>query len=189
MKKCFGFIAGPSGIGKGYGVGDVFTEYFGARIFVTGEWCREHYMSHASSGNLAPDDALIEAIEADYRIHKPHRFLIDAPRTLNQVRTLIGVFNKWDKNATIVTAHITANNEVCRDRIRHRAIVQMRTDDAKDSIINGRLNVYFGKGGIREKVIPFLKEKTVYRFIDGHLSLELVRDEVRDVIGPALFGT
>jgi len=186
--RYFGFVAGPSGVGKGFGLGQVLNEYFGARIFVTGDWCRDHENGHAEGGTLAPDERLIEAIAQDYNHHQPMKFLVDAPRTLVQVQRLIGLFRKWDKEAVIITAHITADRHSCEARIRHRATQQGRSDDAEPHIIKRRLDVYFEKGGISQTVIPFLKSNTRYVPIDGNMSLELIRKKVRDQHGPALFG-
>lgn len=187
INRYFGFIAGPSGVGKGFGVGEVLHEYFGARIFVTGEWCREHENGHAVGGTLAPDDRLIEAIAQDYEQHQPMKFLIDAPRTLAQAQRLMGLFRKWDPDAAIVTAHITADRHSCKTRIHHRATQQGRLDDAKPEIIKRRLDVYFEEGGISKTVIPYLQEYTRYERIDGSLTLEIIRQMVREQHGPALF--
>jgi adenylate kinase family enzyme len=188
ISRYFGFIAGPSGVGKHYGVGQPLQEYYGARIFVTGDWCRDHQNGHAKEGSLAPDEPLIEAIVQDYeQHHQPEKFLIDAPRNITQVLRLIGLFKQWDPEAKIVTAHITAERHFCETRIRHRAKQQGRLDDAKDDVVNRRLDVYFKQGGISETVIPVLKQHTQYELIDGNSTLETIREMVREQHGPALF--
>lgn len=191
-RKVFGCICGPSGIGKGYGVGEVVHEYFGARIFVTGEWCRDHAKDHACNGSLAPDQPLLTAIREDYDFHRSERYLIDAPRSVGQMKLMMDMFMEWDSAALIVSLHITADRHLCEGRIRHRAINQHRNDDAKPEVIKKRLDVYFGNPesgtpGISTELIPYLREFTKYEQIDGNQSLEIIRHQVREVHGPALF--
>lgn len=187
-KVTYGFIVGPSGIGKGFGVGQPLTEYFGADIFVTGDWCRLNRREFTLAGALAPDDLIAQATEEKYiHLGSPDRFLVDCPRNIGQAKRYIAMFNRWNPEAELSTFHITARKSVCVERIKHRANLQKRQDDARDDLIEKRLEFYFGKGGVRDTVIPYLKEKTKYRYIDGHMPLEDIRRFVREEHGPAIF--
>jgi len=188
IQSIFGVIVGPSGIGKRYGVGQILIEYFGAHVFVTGDWCREHQKEFTLAGTLAPDDRIVQATEEDYiKQGSPRRFLVDCPRNLAQAESFIRMFRRWDPEAQLVTYHISAKRSVCEESIRHRALLHRRLDDARPDVIDNRLAFYFGPEGIRETVVPHLKKVTNYRFINGHHPLEDIRHVVREEHGPAVF--
>lgn len=187
-KKKFGFIAGPSGIGKDYGVGRVLKEYYGVKVFVTGDWCRDNAAELANNGILAPDDIIHRAVLADFVQHQDWHYLVDAPRSIEQVNNFIRMFQDVDANAEIHCFHICGTRKSCEDRLVHRAIQQNRLDDALPEVIERRLSTYFKKGGIRDGVIPHLKEKTHYHHIDGNIDLEVVRQMIRVKYGPEVFG-
>ena len=185
--KC-GFIAGPSGVGKDYGVGRVLSEYYGVRTFITGDWCREHEAELANDGHLAADEVIQRAVFADFSKHKDWHYLIDAPRSVSQVCAFLEMFRQANVEAEVHTFHLDGSWESCEARLVDRATRQHRLDDAKPEVIERRLGTYFNKGGIRDTVIPLLRELTVYHPLDGNIDLEQVRKEVRLHLGPHVFG-
>jgi len=188
-RRKFVLIIGPSGIGKGYGVGSVLIEYFGLVVFVSGDWCRAYCKAHADTGALADDDLIIDAItEAFESEGKPMCFAVDAPRSLAQAQKLIALFKKWDADCEIHTIHITALKKIAVERLVHRAGIHGREDDKKKKVISVRLKHYYGRNGIRTVVAPFLKRSTTYHPVDGSLDLEIIREFVRFKTGPAIFG-
>ncbi len=186
----FGFVIGPSGVGKDFGVGRIFVDFFGAEIFVSGDWCRDHAREFANRGVLIEDKDIVSAAEEHYlKKDRPLRFIFDCPRTVNQAQMMIRKFNDWRPGAKIVTTHIHAKPQTCIDRIKHRAEQRGRDDDACDEVISRRIGTYFNRGGIRDSVVPYLQEHTNYHLVDGDEDLEqFVRPHVRSVIAPALFG-
>lgn len=187
-KIIYGFIAGPSGVGKDYGVGRVLSEYYGVHTFITGDWCREHEAELANDGHLAADEVIQRAVFADFSKHKDWHYLIDAPRSTSQVCVFLEMFHRANAQAEIHTFHLDGLWESCEARLVDRATRQNRLDDAKPEVIERRLGNYFKEGGIRDTVIPLLKKMTVYHHIDGNTDLEQVRKEVRTCLGSEVFG-
>lgn len=206
----YGLIIGPSGVGKGYGVSGVLKEHAPVETFVTGDFCRDQAVKQASSGILVNDDVIQKAAIAAYAEHlrsAKHNagfcFLIDAPRTIEQAQ----FFYEWfiesgAKPDSIITLHIDAQPDVCRQRIIDRATRQGRADDKNPSVIRRRLGVYFGQetpdstdesynyvgsGGVRHTIAPWLEANTRYHKIDGNLPLEDIRDSVRLCVLPSIF--
>ncbi|MEI7513444.1 MAG: nucleoside monophosphate kinase [bacterium] len=184
--KKFGFIAGPSGIGKGYGVGRVMKDAHDVRVFVTGDWCRENAESLANSGILVDDDVIFQAIVDDFNNSEGHYF-IDAPRSIDQADRFISMFLEKDPEAEIHTIHIHGKKETCEDRLKDRATREGRNDDAEADVIERRLGNYYKDGGIHDTVIPVLKDRTKYHHINGDEDLELVRAMVGQEICPKIF--
>lgn len=208
MKKLFGFIVGPSGVGKGYGVFSILEEYFNSEAFVSGDWCRNHKKELSTAGDLVADDLIVAAGVEHYQAKKDEHgsnlfhFFLDAPRSLEQAKTFCELYLKWGAStyADIVTLHIHAKPKTCHDRIQERAKRQGREDDAKEDVVRKRLSIYFGnevevvsenlvfskKGGVLNEVVPWLKKHTSYHHIDGDVSLEDIRNEVRLCLIPQL---
>ncbi len=186
-----GFIAGPSGIGKGYGVGQVLSEYFGVKVFVTGDHCRTYMIEHSGNGHLVNDELIYKWVEHDFKLNHDHHYLIDAPRSIPQAEHFIKMFRSFNPLCQIVTIHICGEREKCEHLIADRALRQERPDDACPEAINRRLNTYFGdrKGqkGLLHTLIPYLKFHTVYHPIDGNKPIEDTRIFVREILGPYLY--
>jgi adenylate kinase family enzyme len=188
MKKIkFGFIAGPSGIGKGYGVGRVITNTNNAKIFVTGDWCRNNAEKHANSGVLVNDDLIFNAIVDDFKGSNGVHYFIDTPRTDVQAEKFIEMFKEKDPEAEIHTIHIHGDKKTCEERLRDRASRHGRNDDAECGVIEKRLSHYYREGGIHDTVIPVLKERTVYHLINGDEDMEIIRNIVGQEIAPKIF--
>jgi adenylate kinase family enzyme len=185
--KKFGFIAGPSGIGKGYGVGRVIKGTHDVKIFVTGDWCRENAEKHANDGILVNDDLIFDAIVEDFNNSDDTHYFIDAPRTAVQADKFISMFLEKNPDAEIHTIHIHGDKKTCEDRLKDRASREGRNDDAESHVIEKRLGNYYKEGGIHDTVIPVLKERTIYHPINGDLDLEIVRAHVGQEIAPKIF--
>ena len=186
-KRKFGFIAGPSGIGKGYGVGRVISGTHPVRVFVTGDWCRENAEKHANSGVLVNDDLIFQAIVDDFNDSNDTHYFIDAPRTPAQAEKFITMFQERNPEAEIHTIHIHGKKETCEERLRDRATREGRNDDSETEVIDRRLGNYYKDGGIHDTVIPVLREKTIFHPIDGDDDLEVVRAYVGQEIAPKIF--
>ena len=188
MYRRFGFIVGPSGVGKGYGVGSVLGEHHGTKVFVTGDWCRLHAQELSDRGVNVSDDIIHGAcIDSFERWGGELDFFLDAPRSVVQVEGFIQMYKKKNPDAEIHTIHIEASKENCEARLKDRAVRQRRKDDAKKSVILRRLDGYFKEGGIRDTVVPLLRKRTHYHFVDGNLDLESIRRDVLNQICPKIF--
>lgn len=189
MSKIFGFIIGPSGIGKDYGLGRVLREYWGVRTFVTGDWCRKYATNLAANGILVNDQSLVLAgIEDYWSADSPDYFLFDCPRTVEQVTSMINFFRD-QKMTQLVTWSLVAQRSICEDRIRERAMRQGRADDAEPEVIARRLDTYFGvPHGIQCTVLPYLAEESRLIHVDASVDLEDVRTQVYKVHAPSVYG-
>ena len=186
-KKKFGFIAGASGVGKGYGVGRVIKGTHGVKIFTTGDWCRDNAEKHANSGVLVNDDVFFNAVKEDFDNSEDTHYFIDAPRSVAQAEKFIKMFLEKNPEAEIHTIHIDGTREICELRLKDRASRHGRTDDAEMDIINRRLENYFKEGGISDTVIPALRKNTAYHLIDGNVDLEVVRKLMAEEVAPRIF--
>jgi adenylate kinase family enzyme len=177
--RCRGLILGASGVGKGYGLGQPLQEYCGGEFFVSGDWCRTHQAEQAASGVLVTDESILTACQEHFeKIGCPDLFFFDCPRTVLQVKSLLGWFQSIGTDE-VVAFHMRADWSVCEERIRDRAKRQGRLDDASSDAIKRRLNTYFGKGGILDTVIPFVTDNCNEIIeIDANPDLEVVRSHV-----------
>ena len=66
-----------------------------------------------------------------------------------------------------------------KERIRHRASIEGRADDAKEETINNRIKTYHDK---TEPLIEFYKKAGKYEEIDGTGSIEDVRAAIFSVM-------
>lgn len=197
-----GFIVGASGAGKGFCVGDVLKEFHGVHTFVTGDWCRAFCKEKANVGVLVSDDLINEAVRSHFAKHSDHYYLVDAPRSRDQVYYLMQMYRQRFPGCKLVTFHVVTTYEQSARLIRHRAIRQRRFDDAESEAIMNRLSAYFGDGGIFDTVVPILQEQTEYHQVvhagfddpsnaeDSHIDavLERTRTPVRAILGPRIFG-
>ena len=183
----FGFIAGPSGVGKGYGIGSILDEYHGANIFVTGDYCRKMAIEFANSGALVSDDLICRAVKENFEQKCSWHYFIDAPRSIEQVHCFIQMFTEVSPNIELHTLHIEATHHNCEHRLKDRAKRHGRKDDAKLEVIKKRLDAYFCHGGIRDTVIPILKKHTICHFIDGNEDMETIRKKFHLHVCPKIF--
>lgn len=175
MRKTRGLIIGPSGVGKGYGLGSILTEYHGAPVFVSGDWCRQQHAAVAQKGVLVDDNGILRANEQHYNaLGCPDRYFFDCPRSLDQAKQLLAWFGQIGTDQVVVF-HMHAERHVCEQRIIDRATRQGRADDADLTVIQRRLSVYYSPGGLLHTVVPFLKDScNHFELIDANPDLEHV---------------
>ena len=70
-------------------------------------------------------------------------------------------------------------DEMIKERIRHRATIEGRADDAKEETINNRIKTYHEK---TEPLIDFYKKADKYEEIDGTGSIDNVRESIFSVM-------
>ncbi len=66
-----------------------------------------------------------------------------------------------------------------KERIRHRASIEGRADDAKEETINNRIKTYHDK---TEPLVDFYKKAGKYEEINGTGSIEDVRASIFSVM-------
>ena len=65
------------------------------------------------------------------------------------------------------------------DRIRHRAAIEGRADDASDQTISNRIKTYHEK---TEPLVEYYKKASKYHEIDGTGTIEEVRSRIFDLL-------
>lgn len=188
MKKIGGVIIGPGGVGKGYGLGDILTEYFGVKIFISGDWCRQNAAENADRGIRVDDTIILGAASQHLHHHNCDRWHFDCPRSVHQAKAVLQMFHTANFDEVVVW-HVYADESLCRQRIIDRAERQGRADDLDPVVIDRRMKTYYDPiVGIRATVVPFFADNC-NRIInlDASGDLELLRDHVRERYAPSVF--
>ena len=131
-------------------------------------------------GKLVPDELTVALVKD--RISQPdcaNGFLLDGfPRTIAQAEELDKMLAAGNEAVTSVVS-IMIPDEMIKERIRHRASIEGRADDAKEETINNRIKTYHDK---TEPLIEFYKKAGKYEEIDGTGSIEDVRAAIFSVM-------
>ncbi|MCI1640649.1 MAG: nucleoside monophosphate kinase, partial [Bacteroidales bacterium] len=128
------------------------------------------------AGELVPDEIVEDMIKNEFETVKDvDGFLLDGfPRTIAQAEALDKILAAKNEKVTSVIS-IMIPDELIKERIKHRAAIEGRADDAKDSTINNRIKTYHEK---TEPLISFYKKAQAYKEVDGTGSIEGVREKV-----------
>ena len=164
-------LFGPPGAGKGTQA-SAMVEQFNLKHISTGALLREEIAAGTAlglqakalidAGSLVPDEVVEGMIESQFKTVKGvNGFLLDGfPRTIAQAE---GVVSIMIPDAMIM------------ERIKHRATIEGRADDAKEETINNRIKTYHDK---TEPLVGFYQAAGKYNEIDGVGTIEEVRDRI-----------
>ena len=182
-------LFGPPGAGKGTQAG-AMAEKFNLRHISTGELLRGEIAAGTplglkakaliDDGNLVPDEVVEGMIEDKFNTVKDvDGFLLDGfPRTEAQAVALDEILeHRGEKLSGVVSIMIP--DAMIMDRIRHRAEIEGRADDASDEIILNRISTYHAK---TEPLIAFYKSSGRYREVDGTGSIDEVRERIFEIM-------
>ena len=181
MKKYY-VLFGPPGAGKGTQA-SAMVERYNLHHISTGALLRKEIAAGTELGNelidkgcLVPDEVVEAMIESEFNKMKDvDGFLLDGyPRTLDQARSLDRLLAKKGEKLTSVIS-IMIPDEMIFDRIRHRAKIEGREDDASDDIIANRITTYHQK---TEPLVNFYKDAGKYTEINGAGTIDEVRDNI-----------
>lgn len=178
-------LFGPPGAGKGTHAAPLVAKYNLLHIS-TGELLRKEIAAGTElgkqaaalieKGELVPD-AVVEGMIANTFAANPHvaGFLLDGfPRTVQQAMDLDEMLESRDESVTGVISLMIPDEEIHK-RIRGRALVEGRADDASDEIISNRIRTYHAK---TEPLIEIYKDKGIYNEINGIGTIEEVQKRV-----------
>ena len=102
-------------------------------------------------------------------------FLLDGfPRTVQQAMDLDEMLEARDEYVTGVISLMIPDEEI-KARIKGRALIEGRADDAKDEVVQNRINTYHAK---TEPLIEYYKACGKYREINGVGTIEEVRERI-----------
>jgi adenylate kinase len=180
-------LFGPPGAGKGTQAGAMVERYNLCHLS-TGELLRSEIAagtplgiqakSLIEAGNLVPDEVVEGMIESKFQSVKGvDGFLLDGfPRTLAQADALKAMLAKRGEAVTACVS-IMIPDELIHERIAHRAALEGRADDARDEVVNNRIQTYHAK---TEPLVAYYKAQGLYREIDGVGTIEQVRERIFD---------
>ena len=184
-------LFGPPGCGKGT-QGKIFAAIPGFFHFSCGDVFRRLdvnsrlgriFLEYSSRGELVPDDYVVEMwsnhiyAQEILGAYKPVTDLLvldGIPRTVKQTELL------RDKIDVLHVVHLVCRDEQKMiDRLRRRAIKENRVDDAKESVIRNRWDVY------REETAPVLdRYKEITSPVDAEGSPAEVLRRTLDILIP-----
>lgn len=178
-------LFGPPGAGKGTQASSMVEKYNLCHIstgdLLRGEIARSTELGLKAkalidAGELVPDEVVQGMIENQFRtVTGVNGFLLDGfPRTIAQAQALDKILDKAKEEVTAVIS-LTVPDELIRERIKHRAEIEGRTDDAKDETISKRILTYHEK---TEPLIDYYKTSGKYHEIDGVGKIDEVRDRI-----------
>ncbi len=182
-------LFGPPGAGKGTQASAMVEKYNLCHLS-TGELLRKEISegtelgkkakSLIDAGSLVPDEVVEGMISNAFStIAGVDGFLLDGfPRTIAQAEELDRMLAKRSESVTSVIS-IMIPDEMIKERIRHRASIEGRADDAKEETINNRIKTYHDK---TEPLVDFYKKAGKYEEINGTGSIEDVRASIFSVM-------
>ena len=182
-------LFGPPGAGKGTQA-TAMVEKYNLRHISTGALLREEIAAGTElglkakalidAGALVPDEVVEGMIENLFKTVKDvDGFLLDGfPRTIAQAEALDRILAVNGEEVTSVVS-IMIPDDMIKERIRHRAAIEGRADDASEETINNRIKTYHDK---TEPVIDFYKAQGKYSEIDGIGTIEEIFDKVSKLV-------
>ena len=141
-------LFGPPGAGKGTQA-TAMVERYNLRHLSTGELLRKEIAegtelglkakSLIDAGSLVPDEVVEGMIDNAFKTTEGvSGFLLDGfPRTIAQAEALDKMLAASGEEVTSVIS-IMIPDEMIKERIRHRAAIEGRADDASDETVNNR---------------------------------------------------
>lgn len=185
----FYLLFGPPGAGKGTQA-KLLVDKFGLRHISTGELLRNEIAKGTelgklvqgiiNRGELIADDTMIEIIKSEIENNPDVKgFLFDGfPRTTAQAEALDQMLAQRGESVTDVIS-IMIDDKLIFERIKHRAEIENRKDDADPKVINQRIETYHSK---TEPLIGYYKAQGKYREIDGAGTIEGVFAEICGIL-------
>ena len=118
-----------------------------------------------ASGELVPDEVVIEMIaqKIDTTTGKSGFIFDGFPRTVEQARALQEMLEERGMKIDLLLV-LDVNDAELMERMKKRALVSGRADDADEAVINNRIDVYRAK---TEPVIEYGRKSGVSRTVHG----------------------
>lgn len=185
----FFILFGPPGAGKGTQA-TAMVEKYNLHHISTGELLRKEIAAGSElglkakalidAGALVPDEVVEGMIESEFNSVKGVAgFLLDGfPRTVAQAEALDEILARREESVTSVVS-IMIPDTMIKERIRHRATIEGRADDASEETINNRIKTYHDK---TEPLVDFYRKAGKYREIDGTGTIDQVRESIFQVM-------
>ncbi len=178
-------LFGPPGAGKGTQSERLIGRYNLAHLS-TGDIFRANIKgetelgllakSYMDQGNLVPDEVTINMLKSEVLKHENAKgFIFDGfPRTNAQAQALDSFLNSINTEITMMIGLEVAEDEL-RDRLKKRAEVSGRPDDANPEVIQNRINVYKNETA---PVKDYYEKQGKYIAVDGIGSIDDISDRL-----------
>lgn len=178
-------LFGPPGAGKGTQASSMVEKYNLCHLS-TGDLLRSEMAAGTplglqakaliNAGSLVPDEVVEGMIEAKFdSVGGVEGFLLDGfPRTIAQAEALDAILAKKGEGVTAVVS-LMIPDEMIKERIKGRAMVEGRADDASEATIFNRIRTYHDK---TEPLVEYYRACGKYHEIDGTHSIEKVRESI-----------
>lgn len=182
-------LFGPPGAGKGTQASSMVEKY-NLKHISTGQLLRSEIAAGTElglmakalidKGNFVSDEVVEAIIEATFASTKGvDGFLLDGfPRTISQAEVLDRMLAAKGEEVNGVISIMIPDSEIM-SRIKHRATIEGRADDAKEDIIQNRIKTYHDK---TEPLIDFYKKQDKYHEVDGVGSIEEIRSRISNLM-------
>lgn len=182
-------LFGPPGAGKGTQA-SAMVERYNLHHISTGDLLRKEIKAGTElgikaktlieAGSLVPDEVVEGMIENEFKTVKGvDGFLLDGfPRTLAQAQALDELLARNGSEVTAVVS-IMIPDEMIIERIRHRATIEGRADDANVDTIKNRIATYHRQ---TEPEIAYYDAKGKYYQADGVGTIEEVRSRIFEIV-------
>ena len=182
-------IFGPPGAGKGTQAAPL-AERYNLKHISTGELLRNEIAEGTElgkkakalidSGSLVPDDVVEGMIAQAFGKYKDvDGFLLDGfPRTISQAMDLDEMLEARDEEVSGVIS-LMIPDEVVKERIAHRALLEGRADDARDEVVNNRILTYHRQ---TEPLIDYYKDRQKYHEVDSLGTIAQVGENIRNIM-------
>lgn len=178
-------LFGPPGAGKGTQSERLINKY-GLVHLSTGDIFRANINGKTELGTLAksfmdvgklvPDEVTINMLRSEVLKHKdPKGFIFDGfPRTNAQADALDAFLKSLGMSISVMLALEVEESEL-RDRLRKRAEISGRPDDANPEVIQKRIDVYNSETA---PVKSFYEQQNKFISIDGIGSIDEITDRL-----------
>ena len=182
-------LFGPPGAGKGTQAA-LMVDKYQLRHISTGDLLRREIKAGTElgrqaaalieKGNLVPDEVVEGMIAGELAAHPDVKgFIFDGfPRTVAQAEVLDQMLADRGEAVTGVIS-VMIDDAMVLERIKHRALLENRKDDADEEIIRNRIANYHAK---TEPVIGFYRAAGKYHEINGVGPIETIFERICEVI-------
>ncbi|HLU86990.1 MAG TPA: adenylate kinase [Taishania sp.] len=182
-------LFGPPGAGKGT-QSERIIEQYGLIHLSTGDIFRANIKgetelgvlakSYMDKGQLVPDEVTIKMVESEFsKYENPKGFIFDGfPRTNKQAEALDQFLTSKGTSISVMLALDVEENEL-KERLKKRAEVSGRVDDANPEVIQNRINVYKAE---TFPVKEFYQKQNKFIEINGIGSIDEITTRLFDAI-------
>jgi adenylate kinase len=182
-------LFGPPGAGKGTQA-DILKEKYQLIHISTGDVFRYNIKnktelglnakSFIDKGQLVPDEVTIKMLNAEVDKNEgANGFIFDGfPRTAAQADALAELLKLKNTEVTAMIA-LEVDDEILVGRLLERGKTSGRKDDADESVIRNRIEVYYNETAVLKE---YYKKQDKYYGVDGVGSIEEITQRLSAVI-------